>query len=656
MIMMDRLSRRRAEYWVDRPDPLTHMEFARTLTVPDSQDERGRLEPYEPTTHPGQFHMLAALDGAYAPPGSRFLRFVLQTDTQDGKSWLLQQCAFRDMVEMGQSVIYAIPTRDLGGDIWSLKLRPAIDGAGLAQYLPEQGPGSRDGSKPRFIPFRRRNGKGGGTLVFMAAGGRGQSGQAALTARKLLVDEVDDWEEAALYRIQRRVDKNNQTALQLYASTVKKDDAPGRENDHSNICAIYERSTRGRVEYQCPHCLDFTPYEWAGFKYEGTTAAELKASARVHCAKCGAAINDAQRSQSFGVHRLAMAAPGAETFGLRYTALDCPWKPLGWLASIHYGATLDLDRANHEPMRQFAHDQRAEQYREDVSGDDMPAEIDPPYLFRRSQASKWGPAAIVTDRAEGIKPTYSRHVAPMPAAAEWATVAIDVQANRCYWLLLCGDSKGRTYHTAWGYEQASRDGMEMDRLGLHSVLDRIASVVDELAGDALRIVMRGVDANYRTDDVIAWLRTHPDWLPLYGASAKKAAKMKGKEGDRVGDFPGVLYLRRSKTWPLRQDRVHIDTNPMRHAAQRSLLLTPDEAGAALLPNGLTSSASDRAYLNHLCAERWDSTKLLWQPAPSGGRWDWLDCATYCTALHRFHLLRTARPRVKKRTGILGRMG
>lgn len=651
MLLAD-LDNRAREFWHSRPDPLSHMAFAYTLTVPDSQDAHGRMEPYDPKSHPGQWHTLSALDGASDRPGFRYIKFVLISDTQGGgKSWLLQQCAFRDMVETGQNVIYALPTRDLGGDIWSLKLRPAITGAGLEEYLPGIGPASKGGSKPRFIPFLRKHGKGGGTLVFMAAGGRGQSGQAALTARKLLVDEVDDWEQPALHRIQRRVDRNADTAIQFYACTVKKDDSEFRENDHSNILDLYEKSTQGRIEYECPHCKDFTRFEWETFKYEGTTKEEWTNSACICCTKCSGVITDSNRKGMFGRHRYAMDKPFANSWGLRLTALDCPWKSFALLADLHANAVADRDKGNHEPMRQFAHDQQARQYRDDENIDDTATQIDAQYLYRRSLASDWGPSQHYTDRegdrAEGkSRLTYSRHISPAPEAAKWFVVACDIQANRCYWLLMGGALDGSTYDIAWGYEHATADREEMTPIQLHQVLDRIDGVTREIAGER-PIVRRGTDANFNTDNVISWLKTHAEWWPLYGASAAKASKMKHKDGEKHGDFPGILFLRRSDGWNLRQHRCHIDTNPMRMAAQREFLRKPGEPGAAHLPNGLGKNQSDMAYLQHLCGETWEERKMKWEKSKAGGRWDWLDCRTYTTAMNR-HYLATLNRRAPKR--------
>jgi phage terminase large subunit GpA-like protein len=129
--------------------------------------------------------------------------------------------------------------------------------------------------------------------------------------------------------------------------------------------------------------------------------------------------------------------------------------------------------------------------------------------------------------------------------------------------------------------------------------------------------------------------------------------MAHKIGEKVADYPGILYLRRSAGWHLRQHRCHIDTNPMRMEAQRSFLRKPNEPGAAHLPSGLGKNQSDMTYLQHLCGEKWEEKKMKWEKSKGGGRWDWLDCRTYNMAMHRFHLLTFNKPRPKRVYGNIG---
>ncbi len=643
----------KAEYWDERPMPLSHSAFAGTLTVPDSQDELGRPEPYDPNSHPGQRIFLSAVDGAYDRPGHKFRIFVLIGDAQGaGKSWLLQQIAFHAMVERGQNCIYGLPTRDLSGDIWSLKLRPAIEGAGLGGYLPHSGPTVRGGSKPRFVPFERINGKGGGTLVFMAAGGRGQSGQAALTARDLLVDEVDDWPPQALQLIQKRISKFNATARQFYACTINKNNNPNLEEDDSRIVPLYNESTKGFLEYPCPHCAAFTRFSRTNFRFEGTTPEEWAASARLYCTACGAAITDEGRLASFAGARLGMENTKVGIFGLRLSCFDCPWKSLNWIAENEYRALVAIDRGDYVPMRQQYNKEYSEQYLEDLKAAELSEQISPEYLMRRSMSSQWGPSTHLTDRDAETKPTYSYHSAPMPDEATYTIATIDISANRCYWELGAGAPDGRSWCAAWGYHHFDSLQEELNKQQLHAVLSRIDALTESISGEKPR-VLAAVDANFRTDDVHEWLRFNRKWWPIYGASAAKAAKMAGLDGDKAGDYPGILYLRRPKGWTLPQSACHIDTHPMRQAAQRTFLIAEGQPQACHLPSGLHNTASDRIFFQHLCGEMWDEAKMRWVVPKGAGRHDWLDTHTYFMALHRFHLLRHNRRGPVRKFGKVG---
>lgn len=628
------------EYWRERPAPMPMVAFARTLTTPDSEDERGNLEPYAPESHAGQLIVLRAMDGFYDRPGHHFRTFILIGDAQGaGKSWLLQITAFHTMVERGQNIIYALPTRDLAGDVWSLKLQPAFKGAGLAVYLPKEGPGSKSGSKPRFISLRRVNKKGGGGLVFMGAGGRGQSGQASLTAKKIIVDEVDDWTRRALALIKKRISKFNQTAQQYYACTINRNNSKDKEGDESNIVPLYNASIMGRIGYPCPKCTKITTFQPLKFTYSGTTEDEWKASARVACDHCAHPITEEDRTTLLTHGELVMGKPDRGDFGLLMNALDCPWKPLHWLAGLDHAARVALDQGDDEQMRQLYNKEWSLQYTRLDS--DKPPAIDAESLLRRSEASTWGPTVTDNDRDGQDQRSFSCHIAESPPGAEWSVRAIDVQADRCYWLMMCGDKDGRTWDKAWGYEYFDKERKPFTWQQLHAVLDRIDGITRNIAGE-VPIKMSGIDTNFDTEHILDWLASHFEWLPLYGASAKKAARMQ-RSGYKIKDYPGIMYRRRTDGWKLTQDRCHIDTTPMRMLAQRAFLLEIGAPGAAHLPSGLRNNTSDMSYLWHLCAEMWDETTMTWKHPKGAGRWDYLDLRTYCTAMHKILMIEAAKP-------------
>jgi hypothetical protein len=305
------------------------------------------------------------------------------------------------------------------------------------------------------------------------------------------------------------------------------------------------------------------------------------------------------------------------------------------MAADYHAAQVAIQQRNdHSAMRLFHYKVLCLDYDGDKGGEENAQKISVEYLQVRAAHSEWGPVLATTDReADGDRRTFSRHIAPIPRRASLATVAVDVQGDRCYWMLLAGDHERRTWDAGWGYEYATPDRQPMSRTQLHSVLDRIDGLTRSISP---LIVKRGVDTNFKTDDILAWLRLHPDWSPVYGASAEKAARIRAG-GRAVRNLPGILSLNRDDSWHLAQHRHHIDTNPMRMLAQNSFLLPQNDPGAAHLPHGLKQNASDRAYLQHLCGEEWDPAKGKWVKAKGGSRHDWLDTRVYAYALMLYHL-------------------
>ncbi len=654
--------------WTWRPPrlPRTHLELARSLLLPDGPNKGER---WEPDTEPVQAVWVRQMDNP------RWKTRTNVAPSQRGKS--LQAIALpllHALVECSQNAGYIMPTLDKLAQNWQSKLRPLFVGCGFGDWLPEKGPGSRGGKPAALTLVNRFTGERGGTLFFLAAGGGGkETALSSITAKLAASDEADDFASAGHLKLgEKRTESYGNDGRNIVASTVN----DRKARDGHPVLEHYALGTRTRLWFQCPHCRDkggptagFQVMTMEHLKYDGANADSAQTSARYVCDHCQAEWTEADRRTALLTFREVHAGQtvnaagdvvGAEPTGDHYSLLsndlEYNMSSLEKLAKEHWAATVAVQTRNdHSLMRLFFHKRLCEDYTGDQYLDGEAEQIDPQYLFRRSQASLWGPSVADTDREENDR-TYSRHAADLPKECEFCVATIDVQMNRCYWLLKGGDRDVRTWDAAWGYEYANNDRKEMSKGDLFSVLDRIDALVREYAGGT-PIVLRGVDANFLTDWVIDWLRTHHEWHPTYGASAVKASKMEHRTGDKVKDFPGIVYLRRSADWKLRQDRVHIDTTPMRLATQRGYLIKPGHAGAAHLPNGLQNNQSDKAYLQHLCAEQWVEQKMKWEKTKGGGRWDWLDLSTYGYALIRWHLERLRRDSTRpKRTVKYGNIG
>jgi phage terminase large subunit GpA-like protein len=612
---------RRREYWAVRPEPMTHTAFARTLTVPDSEDEHGRQDPYDPRSHPGQWHVVQALDGLVngdtAP--RKYRRFLLITDAQGGgKSWLLQQVIFHGTIELGNDVIWALPTKGMAGDLWNLKLRPSWEGAGLGVYLPTTGSGSRGSSSPRSVRTRRFNGRGGGTLVFMSSGGRGQSGQAGLTAKRLAVDELSDWDKAAFTRIRKRVSRWNDVAVEIYGSTLKLDDG-------DLTLATYEESTRARVEYRCCHCQGWTPFLWKTWAGGDDP--------HVVCIACGVHITETNRKAMMAEHRLSQEEPGREVFGIMLTALDCPWKSFAWLASGEASAKAAELRVDYEPMRTFYHDERVEAYQEP------------------EPEGEFSERALV---ANSSRSTYEKRM--VPAWAGFLVLTQDVQGDRHYWLLVAHGGGDRWAIVDWGYEllvpygkdgKPLREPTPVDRVKVFDLIRDKANEGWQVEGGERRMrpVQRGVDCGYLPSEVVGWVQGNPDWKAVRGVGHDEIKHQSGgHEKYLPEEIRQTKALQAVKPPGWRVYWWRVDGDRFRRSGQASLMRDADQVASGMLPRGL--KANDAIVL-HLSALQWvtpteddrksGSKKGL---APywfeKRVRHDWGDCLDYNLALALLH--------------------
>lgn len=620
------------------------MEFARNTLLPDGPHKGER---WNPETEPVQDCWIRQLSEP------RWKVRVAVAPSQRGKSLMaiLVPC-LRTLCEERDACAYVMPSLDKLAQNWEGKIKPSIEGCGFGAWLPEKGPGARGGKAPAITFRDPSTGARAGTLYFMAAGGGGkETALSSVTVKRPLVDEADDFEsEGHVLLALKRNESFGDDGEAIIASTVND---RGEREGHP-ILDLYQRGTKSRLWYQCPQCAGqgptagFQPLDWLRVDFDRTSSDTARDSARYSCRHCPAKWDDSQRHQALRNWRMVhdgqtvdssgvVTGPDQRTtwFTLLANGLEFHMGSMPKMAADYHAAQVAIQQRNdHSAMRLFHYKVLCLDYDGDKGGEENAQKISVEYLQIRAAHSEWGPVVATTDReADGDRRTYSRHIAPIPRRASLATVAVDVQGDRCYWTLIAGDHERRTWDAAWGYEYATPDRQPMNRTQLHAVLDRIDGLTRAITP---LIVKRGVDTNFKTDDILAWLRMHHDWSPVYGASAEKAQRIRSG-GRAIRNLPGILSLNRDDSWHLPQHRHHIDTNPMRMLAQNSFLLPQGDPGAAHLPHGLKQNASDRAYLQHLCGEEWDAAKSKWVKAKGGSRHDWLDTRVYAYALMLYHL-------------------
>jgi len=637
------------------PRPRSLLAFARSLRLPDGPQAG---EAYEPTSHPAGLEILRA----FAAGG--FEQMVTLGPVQDGKTWAtIIVPLLYTLAELRQAAVYGLPDRALAGKVWRSKLRPTIEACGLGHLLPTSGPGS-DGGAPEDVLFTT-----GARLFMLGAGARNEAGQAAVTAPFVAVDERDSIRPRWVELLNARADAFDIAARRVSTSTIKHD-AGG-----STTWSLYAMSTSGRLWFRCPRCRaeahasgGWQAFEWDRVEYDPTDDRTAAATVRLVCAHVAEhRLTDDERRAALLDWRLVARGqsvapdgglvgelPPTSVWGLRWTALDSPLKSLPTLAVRHRQACQQRDaEGNHEALRQFYRDQLAAPYRDDLEGQEGTATLTPAYLQARANVHGW--ADLVADKPDDGA-LWSRYMAPLPDTATCAVATIDVQSNRCYWLLTAADADLRTYDAAWGYEHATADRLPTSTGELHAILDRIADLLPSLvardgaapgepaARPPVPIVGLGVDVGYRQPELVAWLAGRPSWVPIAGAGEDVAGKLRSVVAQapgaerRDGDMLGVLYRRALEGARLapRQQLHLVDVDRVKEQAVGQYLRPAGSAGAAHLPRGL--KASD-AIILHLTGEQLvesDKTgRRVWRVVRK--RHDYLDLRTYNLALLRLHL-------------------
>lgn len=660
--------------WSAAAPPPTHREFAGRLKLPG-----GPLvgTPYDPATDPVQNYFVEQLDSGEwesltwtAPPQIA------------GKT----QCAIllpvlRGAVGMRCDVGYGLPTlHDLDRG-WQTKMAPTFRKAGMGDYLPKDGPGSKGGRPPSLYledPDNNRARLGG--IVFIAGGAK------QVTVRIVALDELDAWRDSEgnphwtdIEDAWSRADSFQGDAVRIGTGTVECDD-PARS---IILPLVNQRGTGTRAHHKCPHCGAYSPAEFARLSYEyGTTGSgndagpDLKRaaqSARLACPACGSVLDENARRTGLLAARFAHKGqmvdatgsiigprPSTRHFGLRTHALDCILTTLGAIAEKEATARFALENhGNHELMRKYWRYQRVECYAGDVDAEGKTAApLDHRALAARSQATAW--TQVVDDRDESRR--WSRNWCLDLPPADFAVPAFDVQRNRLYTSATGFAADRQTWDLCWSIESA-RAGTRDDEPPpfapgeLAATLTRAADWHEERLGDLFRVgvVDTGDTAADCIDELIDWLATRPRWLGVRGTGRKGSASVTGDPGlpkvsegrDRTDydrEIDGLICWERR--WKPGIGRYIVATTAASRAYLTAYRATPGKPGSANLPGPLKPG---NAYLRHLTA-RGDvahkSTGVV-TFRDLGGRHDWGDCKAYSYAVG-MAILETGRDRASRK--------
>lgn len=605
--------------WDPNRPPKTHRQFAPLTKLPG-----GPLKgsPCDPSTDPVQAWVIEQLDSGH---WSRI--FWAAPPQIAGKTQIAVLVpAMRAVIELKAAVGYGLPTlHDLDRG-WQTKVAPTIKDAGLGEYLPQRGPGSK-GGRPPSVTFEDPNDNRAalGSFVFLAGGAK------QVTVRVVVVDEIDAWRDADgtprwsdLEDVWARADSFQGEAIRIGVGTVEIDD-PAKS---IVLACVNEHGTGTRLWARCPHCQTFGTLEWDHFIYEyrttggdrpGPDLRHAAATAAYSCPRCAVRWSEDDRRSALRASRFAHKGqtvdaagivvgppPQTDALGLRTHALDCILTTMGVIAEKHAAARFALDaHQNHEPMRKFWRYQRVEGYQGDKVGNDARIENTTQALAAISAASS-ARRGVLTDGIDNL------------------TVAVDCQLRQHYWMAVAhrGDEH---WIVDWGAEALCAQGIDPTPDDRKLLMDKLRDLARERWGLAASIC--GVDLGGGGG------KGGPDWgETLHAWLGKNKGSWIGMRG--VGDYTAMRISEqmRTKWYEVGESGILLaNADPLKAYAAQALRRTSGTP-VVHLPSGL---AADDWLLKSLTAERREQTDKgpVWVKLYQ--RNDWWDCLIYNLALARY---------------------
>jgi hypothetical protein len=660
--------------WNPSRPPLTHRQFAPLTKLPGGPLKGSN---YDPATDPVQSYLLDQLD-------SGKWRSVFWTAPPQiaGKTQVaILVPSLRAVIELRAAVGYGLPTLNDLDRGWTTKIAPTIKGAGFEAYLPSTGPGSRGGRSPAVVFEDPQTRAPLGSFVFLAGGAK------QVTCRCLVVDEIDAWRKEDgeprwndLDDVWARGDSFGRDAIRIGVGTVECDDP----KQSIVLRLVNEIGTGTRMHHRCPHCGKYNPSEFSQFSWEyksdanGPDLGHAAASAHYTCKECSAPWTEDDRRKALLASVFAHKGqsvdssgtiigdpPRTESLGLRTHALDCILTTMSDIAERECVARHSLEtHDNHEAMRKFWRYQRVEGYQGDQQKDEHDQHTPHTHrtLHARSllTANHFAPEILREDKSEtGL---FSRYFVTPPPAVTRVVAAIDVQRNRLYTVITGMDDQRRTYDIGWSIEYArpSVAGAEPPPFSpgdLAKTLEQAADWAEDSID--LKIWMGGVvdvsdpgEHGNAEVEIIDWLVSRKGWNAIQGEAHLTVPMMRNHYKTRTE----LVNWNTSWRPRARLGSFHVVTDNAQRLVQKSYLIEQSLPGAGLLPGGIQKGSH---FLRHLCAVgeiRNKKEEAKWGKLGSG-RFDWMDCRAYATAILLMHyqLATTPPPRATARriTGTIG---
>lgn len=369
---------------------------------------------------------------------------------------------------------------------------------------------------------------------------------------------------------------------------------------NSAIADLYEQSDRRRLVFPCPHCglyqdLRFFPHFDGDLRGRGGVvgihdeAGKLLSpdeamTAAYYACEAGCRIDNADKARMIAGSRWVPAGQsinsagelvgtperGPRVAGFQLSSLASPAVSFGRMAAEWLSCEDERDRQN------FRNNWCGEKY------------------TIRTKVPKW------RELGRKLEAGYSRGM--VPASALFLTAGVDVQGDRCYWVVRAWGESCTSWLVDWGVvvRQLGEHGEAVRDSDLRQLTELVIrrqfplTATNPLGQTFLSPRLTGLDANYEPHRVWDFVRQWP---------ADQVRAVVGSDG-LLSEFYSMSVVERSardgKPYEGGMQRWNIRVSTYKADIQDRWQLTPDQPGAWLLPYRILESGE--SYLQQVTNE------------------------------------------------------
>jgi phage terminase large subunit GpA-like protein len=449
------------------------------------------------------------------------------------------------------------------------------------------------------------------------------------------IEECDDWPSAdRIQAIAARIEESPEPLI-IEISTVKHLD--------SILLKAYKAGSETRLHYQCPECGRFGLVEWENVRWTEVNGQLQEGSEHHLCAVNGCRIPPKDRPLLLAnyrtVHKGQVISPDGMVTGepkdrkhlsILWTRVESPRKSLSSTVEAFLRARRYLEETgDHDLMSRFVRDQLCREYHGEVDELELGRPLEAKDLALKSAQSSWDAISDYRhdlDKSTGlVTGLYARHVAidkdtrqiTLPDDADATFMGVDVQHNRCYWVLVAANTRRQEWDCHWGMEYANYQQKPASNDEFYAMFDRLAELAPRISGE-LPFRLGGIDCGDVMADIVRkWVASHAqNWRAVRGDTHSHKVE--------EWDIDGISYIR--------DNIIYLQVDNIGESLQAAFRRPEDEPGSIIFPKGVTTTSS--MYFKHLVSKQSSldpkTKKKIW--VRGTGREDWRDARLYARGL------------------------